>query len=212
MRVFILSTGRNGSTTIARACHHITNYSSGHETLTKKFGKERFQYPQNHIESDNRLSWHLGQLDLLFGDEAFYVHLKRERDAVAKSHMSRYYKKYSIIEAFCEGIRLTPTIKLNEEQKLQACYDYIDTVNINIDSFLANKTKTMEMNLENLEEDFRVFWNKIGAEGDFEKAIQDIKTRHNATEQSGFKEVITRYKMMVLHEFKYVKHHIFKKS
>ncbi|MCP4460367.1 MAG: hypothetical protein GY816_20445 [Cytophagales bacterium] len=74
MRVFILSTGRCGFTTIFKACRHIENYTCGHESLSKNFGKKKFDYPENYIESDNRLSWHLGQLDSIFGDNAFFVH------------------------------------------------------------------------------------------------------------------------------------------
>jgi len=62
MKVFILCTGRTGSVTIMKACEHIKNFTSGHESLSKKFGNERFEYADNHIEGDNRLSWHLGEL------------------------------------------------------------------------------------------------------------------------------------------------------
>ena len=30
--VFVLNVGRRGSTSFAKACSHITNFSSGHET------------------------------------------------------------------------------------------------------------------------------------------------------------------------------------
>ncbi|MHC4834220.1 MAG: hypothetical protein ACYTFH_10095, partial [Planctomycetota bacterium] len=60
MNVFILSTGRAGSMSFERACSHITNYSAGHETRSGFLGQRRFDYPQNHIESDNRLAWLLG--------------------------------------------------------------------------------------------------------------------------------------------------------
>jgi len=73
--IFVLSTGRCGSTTFYKACSHFSNYTSGHETLSSKLGIQRFAYPAFHIESDNRLSWLLGRLDTEYGNSAFYVHL-----------------------------------------------------------------------------------------------------------------------------------------
>ena len=32
MRVFVLCTGRSGSTTFVRACQHIDNYTASHES------------------------------------------------------------------------------------------------------------------------------------------------------------------------------------
>lgn len=40
-------------------------------------------YPPRHIEVDNRLAWFLGYLQEHHGHEAYYVHLTRDRDAVA---------------------------------------------------------------------------------------------------------------------------------
>ena len=87
MNVFVLSTGRCGSTTFIKACSHITNYSSAHESLSTRTGKQRLNYPENHIEADNRLSWLLGRLDNTYGDDAFYVHLNRNiEDTIASSN------------------------------------------------------------------------------------------------------------------------------
>lgn len=206
MRVFILNTGRAGSTTIARACQHISNYTSGHETLAKKFGEERFQYPDNHIDADNRLSWHLGQMNEKFGDDAFYVHLKRNRDEVTQSHMNRYFKNGSIIEAFCEGIRLVPTVKMTHEQRIQACYDYQDTVDANIRHFLADKTKKMNIDLENIEKEFPKFWESIGAEGDFEKAMDEVRTKHNPSTKKGNLKLRYRFKLLFWREWNHLKY------
>jgi len=68
MRVFILCTGRTGSTSIIEACKHISNYTADHESLAKVFGNQRLDYPDYHIEADNRLSWHLGALNKKYGD------------------------------------------------------------------------------------------------------------------------------------------------
>ena len=81
--VFVLCTGRCGSTTFDRACRHMTNWTAGHETRSHLTGPDRFAYPPRHIEADNRLSWMLGRLEQAYGADAAYVHLTRDAEAVA---------------------------------------------------------------------------------------------------------------------------------
>ncbi len=173
--IFILSTGRCGSTTFARACNHFTNYSSGHETRTSKLGIERFAYPSFHIESDNRLSWLLGRLDREYGNKAFYVHLTRDVESTAASFAKR---KGGIIAAY-QGAGIMMGCK-EKDQRLIA-KDYIDTVNENIKQFLSNKTNKMDFRLENATEDFDRFCLLISAQGDLEEATNEFNITHNAS-------------------------------
>ena len=46
--IFVLCTGRCGSVTFSKACKHITNYTSGHETRIKKLD-DRLDFPSFHI-------------------------------------------------------------------------------------------------------------------------------------------------------------------
>src|SRR5664279_6422416 len=85
MNVFVLTTGRAGSESFIAACKHLTNYTAGHESQVSRLGPDRIQYPDRHIEADNRLAWFLGRLEERYGDEAFYVHLVRDRAATAAS-------------------------------------------------------------------------------------------------------------------------------
>lgn len=89
MRIFALGTGHNGSSTFARAASHATNFTAGHETRSRIVGAERFAYPDQQIESDNRLSWHLGMMDVLRPD-ALYVHLTRSPEQAAASFVKRW--------------------------------------------------------------------------------------------------------------------------
>lgn len=181
MRVFILCTGRSGSSAIIQACRHITNFTVGHETQTQFFGDQRFDFADQHIEADNRLSWHLGQLNEKYGDEPFYIHLKRNREAVAKSFKRRYFLPGSMIDAYTEGIHKMPPEKLTQEERNQACFDYVDTVNSNIDLFLKDKSKKLEINLESIKKDFEAFWSFIGAEGDLNAALAEFDKKHNSS-------------------------------
>lgn len=178
MNVFILNAGRCGSTTFIKACQHISNYTAAHESLTTCIGDQRLLYPENHIEADNRLSWMLGRLDRAYADNAMYVHLRRDRSSTAESFARR--SGFGIMQAYKDGI-------LMEGQQGQSAYDvaldYIDTVEANISLFLKDKTRTMDFSLENAQNDFRTFWDFIGAEGKLEDALGKWDTSYNASMQ-----------------------------
>jgi len=177
MNIFVLNTGRCGSMSFIAACRHITNYSAGHETRIHMVGAERLAYPPDHIEADNRLSWLLGRLEAAYGDNAYYVHLRRERASVAASFARR--SEFGIMRAYRDGVLLH-----EGETGITAeaiADDYIATVESNIALFLRGKSRVMEFRLEHAKDHFRAFWDWIGAEGDQEKALAEWDTCHNAS-------------------------------
>jgi hypothetical protein len=175
VNVFILSTGRSGSQTFARACAHLANYTSAHESRSGLLGEAHFDYPDNHIESDNRLSWLLGRLDRRFGDRAFYVHLTRETRTVAASWAKRAHT--GMMNAYRYAI-LWHCAK--DATPLEVALDYCDTVEQNIRLFLRDKESRMDFPLEQARERFPEFWRRIGAEGDLSAALAEFDVRHNA--------------------------------
>lgn len=177
MNVFILNTGRCGSTTIIKACSHMSNFTSAHESRRAMVGEARFDYPRNHIEADNRLSWLLGRLDRRFGDDAVYVHLRRNDTDTAASFVRRYDR--GIIRAYREAILMGLS---SESPAMGVALDYVDTVNSNIELFLRNKTRKMDFRLENAESDFRRLWHTIGAKGDIDAALAEFRVQHNASD------------------------------
>jgi len=177
MNVFILNTGRCGSSTFIRACQHITNYTAGHETRAGLAGEQRLLYPPDHIEADNRLSWFLGRLDEEYANDAFYVHLTRDVSDTVKSFSRR--EEFGIMKAYRDGILL------NVKQSYTAAelaLDYIHTVDANIRSFLKDKTETMDFCLATAKDDFVTFWNAVAAEGDLEKAINEWDVCYNSSD------------------------------
>lgn len=186
MNAFVLSTGRCGSTTFERACRHITNYTAGHETRARFIGEERLNYPANHIEADNRLSWFLGRLNEKYGDEAFYVHLVRNEEGTAQSFTNRF-RPCGIVSAYYDGVLMrlgnkheeTPQ---NAEVRLSIARDYCRTVNTNIGLFLNDKSRKMVIHLEMVETEFPIFWESIGAEGDLSAALAEWRVSHNASQ------------------------------
>ena len=176
-RVFVLSTGRCGSTTFARACEHISNWSAAHESLIHEVGDARFAYPERHIEADNRLSWLLGRLDAQFDDEdTLYVHLRRDDEKTAQSFLRRWGK--GIIKGYARRILPGST---RHHDRMEICRDYVRTVNTNITHFLTGRPNRMAFRLEAAASHFADFWARIGAEGAYEAALAEWEVRHNAS-------------------------------
>jgi len=173
MNIFILNTGRCGSTTFIKACQHITNYTSTHESLSTCTGKLRLSYPINHIEADNRLSWFLGRLDEKHPG-AFYVHLTRNPRDTIKSFSKR--ENFGIIKAYKEGILLGGE---DNQSSHDIAADYIHTVESNINYFLKDKTDKMYFKLETAVDDFKVFWKTISAEGNLNAALAEWSINYN---------------------------------
>jgi hypothetical protein len=178
MNVFVLNAGRCGSTTFAHACGHVANFSSAHESRTGMIGEARLGYPPNHIEVDNRLSWFLGRLDKTYGNDAFYVHLRRADTRKTAISNSRRVHPGTIFGAYKMGILLHCP---EEVDLVELGLDYCDTVASNIELFLKDKTNWMNFTLENARADFPEFWNRIGAEGNLDAALAEFDRNHNPT-------------------------------
>ena len=173
MNVFVLCTGRCGSVTFSKACEHIKNFTTGHETMAGKYPTLRLMYPANHIEVDNRLSWFLGRLDETYGDNAVYVHLMRNPNAVAQSLLKRW--NMGVVMSYRTGI----LARAGGKEDVAITLDFCDIVNSNIRLFLKDKTKKMEFRIETAKSDFQKFWWLIGAQGDLEVALNEFDVRYN---------------------------------
>lgn len=180
MRVFVLSTGRSGTTTFIEACKHATNWTAGHETRAAQIGSARFDYPDGHIEADNRLAWFLGALNERYGSEPLYVHLLRDREKTAGSFLRRwdYQWRGGVIEAFAHALVMHAP-DWPDDDRADVCRWYVDTVNANIRLFLRDK-RHLTVHLETAAWQFPAFWHMIGAEGNLDAALAEFSIRHNA--------------------------------
>ncbi len=166
-------------------------------------GEDRLDYPKNHIEADNRLSWFLGRLDKKYGDDALYIHLKRNKNDTSRSYAKRFW--YGIMKAYRNGILISLPKKTDS---MSVALDYYETVNSNIDLFLKDKSKKLTINLENIEEGFLEFWNLINAQGDLGAALAEFNTRYNATKETKkkiFFRIMAKFKRALLGFPKYIK-------
>ncbi len=177
MRVFVLTTGRAASKTFAYACRHLDGMTAGHETNGGKIAF-RLEYPDNHVEVDNRLVWFLGGLDHRYSDKnTFYVHLTRDRDKVVESYLMRWHLTVSITRAFYHGILMNPK-KPDMDTARKSCHLFVETVDENVRYFLKNRSNWTHVRVEYLEQDFFGFMQKAGLTGDrdtIREAVRDIK-------------------------------------
>lgn len=183
MRIFCLSTGRCGSTTFTESFKHATNYTSGHESRSRLLGEARLDYPDWHIESDNRLSWFLGELDQRFGDDPIYVHLQRDFDLVVRSFVYRHHSAGTIMRGYGNGILMTGRDRTPREWRLIAEM-YVKTVTANIELFTKHKTNVVSLTLEDPEPGVIELWERGGMEGDLGAALSTWATTYNADHRS----------------------------
>jgi hypothetical protein len=174
MNVFVLTTGRSGSLAFAEACRHISNYSAGHETRVGLLGSDRLAYPPDHIEVDNRLAWFPGRLEAAWGDDAFYVHLRRDAGATAASMVRRWNKP--AMRSYRSGILwdVDPTT-----DRVALAADLVETLDSNIRHYLRDKSRTMTIDIETAAAAFPTFWERVGAEGDLQAALAEFDARHH---------------------------------
>lgn len=179
--IFVLCTGRCGSVTFAQACKHLDNYTAGHESQADLIGRARLIYPDHHIEVDNRLAWYLGRIGASYSNEStLYVHLKRDPEEVAQSHLARWDAKFraSMIRAYGHGI-VTKTKDWPVERRIDVCRDHVATVTANIEEFLRYR-RSVTVRLEEAKTDFAVFLDAAKATGDIEAAIAEWDVKHNS--------------------------------
>lgn len=204
MRVFVLNTGRCGSVTFARSCDHITNFTVAHEGNWNTPISKRFEYPDQHIEVDNRLSWFMGAIAQRYPD-ARYVHLYRDPEQVARSFLLRWradpptgpHRKnpinrvYRLVHHRHPGTGILPAFAYSlygrsdrawtHEERLDVCREYVRIVTSNIQEFLQYK-EHMQFDIANAGGVAPQLWDWLGAEGDLAATISSFGTRHNASQ------------------------------
>ena len=179
MRVFVLTAGRTASQTVALACEHIEGMTAAHESRRRMIN-ERLNYPDNHIEVDNRLVWFLGSMERLYDDaDTFYVFLRRDPEKVASSYIKRWHITVSIVRAFYHGILMCRHEKPTEAEKLASTRLFVQTVEDNVRSFLSRHPHHVVINTETLEADFFAFMDTAGLNGDREAIRETLNSTNN---------------------------------
>lgn len=182
MRVFVLCTGRCGSTTLSKALGHATNYTCAHESRSGRI-TDRLDYPDQHIEVDNRLSFMLGSLYKRYPDD-FYVHLRRDREAVVRSYTKRFHTRAGIMRAYANGIVQNTRVPSDPAQRRRLAQLYVDATEDNIALFLSGvgpRQAYVEIDGSAVSSDLFHLWQSIGAEGDLSAAQAELTKHYNAS-------------------------------
>ena len=64
--------------------------------------------------------------------------------------------------------------------RLEMALDLNRTVTANIELFLRDKSQVMRIDIETARQTFPEFWKRIGAEGDLEAALEELRLNHHA--------------------------------
>ena len=181
--IFVLSAGRCGSMTFIKACDHITNYTSQHESGRNFESHQKYNliYPEHHIESDNRLAWFLGSLEKLYGNKAYYIKLTRNKDKIMNSYLKRKSLNQGILPAFAINIFQQKKRSISKDGYIWATKHYINTVYDNIDFYLRDKTNKIEFDIDDPIDKFHQIWIDIEAQGNLNKAMKEFSKNYNSS-------------------------------
>lgn len=174
MKVLVLTTGRTGSMSLYRACQHIKNYTTGHDSKAGLLAAERTMVADQHIEIDTRFAWMLGRLALLDKGDVHYVHLTRATEDIAQSYNLRWANRKGIMRGYCEGI-------LERDKApgdLAIARDLVETTEDNIKAFLVGRPHST-LRLETIGNDLAALFDKIRADVQAEDAMAEFRKRHN---------------------------------
>lgn len=168
MRVFVLGTGRCGSATFAAACSHITNYTSAHESKAQQWND--LDYPDNHIEIDCHLSWHIHLLASRY-PEAKYLLLRRNaKDCI------RSLEKRPTMKAVCRILDAPWNTSIHAAAEWY--YHYVNM--IVKETLFGRDVDFAEMTIDGVgpaEWDFFLGW--IGAKTGERTGIHEFKNHRN---------------------------------
>jgi len=163
MRVFVVGTGRCGSSTFYQACKTIKNYTCGHETFAGQV--HDFEYPDNHIEVAVQNVQALALLQNKYPDARF-VHLVREKEACIKSLLEQcpeYLKAWAFQVFLTHGVT----------EKVAMAYYHC------VNKYLTTVPNLITVRLEDLEWFWLNFVKCINAECDFEEVRKILNKKYN---------------------------------
>ena len=163
MNIFIVGTGRCGTVTMSKACKHISNFTSNHETHK---GATDFIYPDNHIEIDGALCHFIPTIKEKYPD-AKWIHLWRDPEptivSLSKRPSLQFYSRFHF------------RVDKQNQRKLAEMY-YYNTIGL-VDSMLPDALK---VNLSDIKTGgWKKVWDYIGAEGNYDTALLEFNKKYN---------------------------------
>ena len=172
MNVFILSPGRTATTTLSEAFSCVKGWSSAHESRSQLLGDERVNYPEKHLEFDNRLTWFLPRLTKKYSSSALLVIVQKKQCRLASSYNKRWYKM-NIMKSYSQGILMRDL----KDNNLDVCKDYVSNVYEHLEYVSKDWMDCIYLDIDNPEEGVVGILNYIGGtESDLKEILEFLKT------------------------------------
>lgn len=178
MRVFVLTPGRTGSTTLFKAFSHSTSFSVGQQTNWGKLGPARLEYPDQHIESDARNIFFMDALaDLYKPEETHWIVMHRRLEDVSESYAKRR-SHFGIIHNFGVGIVGLKTFA-SDDDWLQAAELFVRNSYIQIEKFIHERPNVHHIDLSEPIPAFSQIWGELQAGEGLELGCKEWNSKHN---------------------------------
>ncbi|HBH49711.1 MAG TPA: hypothetical protein DDX98_13790 [Bacteroidales bacterium] len=167
MRCFVFGTGRCGFTKLTLALNKAVNYN-----VTREVFCSLIEYPDCHIEVNPQLRIRMDELVEKY-PEAIYVWLFRDTNIVTKNFLKRNNAQWlNTWWDFYKTIRPADShrsaeIAVRELEKL---------CNIAWGHITQKNCLKIKMDIDNVEESFAKLWTMLKCEGDFQCAINLLKS------------------------------------
>lgn len=157
--VFVVGTGRCGTTTFAMACRHASNFTAAHESKAE-------QYPRNHIEVDPPLAFRIANLRSRY--DCRIILLRRLDKAACVKSMASHDPL--ICAAFGNMVKHDP--QCTAEKGADLLYDAINGLENLCD---------LTVDLETAKQQWGTVWEWIGCQGDLQRSLEEWNVKHNAS-------------------------------
>lgn len=174
MNVFVVGTGRCGTLTFSRACQHMDNFTAQHHGAIgpSDLRPQWYEgYADNHIEVNPYLSWFLPVLVESYPD-ALFIHLRRHKEEVVNSWVRRG-------KSYIPG-RFPKMLGVPTDDFRRVCEIQYDVTTRNIE-LMADHCNLHTLWLHEIKDQWRAFWDRVGARGDFEGSLAEWDTKYNAS-------------------------------
>ena len=173
MQIFVVGTGRCGTSTFYNACQHVTNYTCRHEICYLHLIKQQLI---NAIEVNGGLTFFIPQLRRQY-QRAKWVHMIRDREACIKS----------LAEQAGQSVRYWANVWLQWESSDAelpvAAGLFYDSVN---DLIVSQLPEVFTFRLESAyEQDWPEFWDWAKCKGRFESSRVVWRRHYNSGEFRG---------------------------
>ena len=179
-RIFTLTPGRTGSTTLIRAFSHSNVYSVGQQTNWGKTGSRRLDYPDRHVESDARLFFFANELsDRFDAEDTHWVVMRRPLQEIVDSYARRRGRS-GIVYTFGIGVLGMSEIRSDDQWEAVARTFVVTAYSI-IDAFIESRSNVHEFSLGQAKDDFAKLWDTVGAGSGLEEALREWNIAHNAS-------------------------------